>query len=149
MPIALLETKWYVPRSRRGLVLRPRLSERLDQGTASKLVLVSAPAGFGKTTLLTGWLTTRKPLKLLALATTNNARPYTSDAVRTKIFRRPVRSESLPPMTEAAAMTADWASVARNICCGTSAAGEQLHQERAAHRRGGQADTQDNRPPGR
>jgi LuxR family transcriptional regulator, maltose regulon positive regulatory protein len=59
VPIALLETKWYVPRSRPGLVLRPRLSERLDQGTASKLVLVSAPAGFGKTTLLTEWLTAR------------------------------------------------------------------------------------------
>ena len=56
MPIALLETKLYVPRSRRDLVLRPRLSERLDRGTASKLVLVSAPAGFGKTTLLTEWL---------------------------------------------------------------------------------------------
>ena len=56
MPAALLETKLYVPRSRRGLVPRPRLSERLDRGTASKLMLVSAPAGFGKTTLLTEWL---------------------------------------------------------------------------------------------
>ena len=36
---------------------RPRLSERLDRGAASKLMLVSAPAGFGKTTLLTEWLT--------------------------------------------------------------------------------------------
>ena len=36
---------------------RPRLSERLDRGTESKLTLVSAPAGFGKTTLLTEWLT--------------------------------------------------------------------------------------------
>ena len=35
---------------------RPRLSERLDRGAASKLMLVSAPAGFGKTTLLAGWL---------------------------------------------------------------------------------------------
>ncbi len=56
MPTALLETKFYVPRSRRGLVPRPRLSERLDRGTASKFMLVSAPAGFGKTTLLTEWL---------------------------------------------------------------------------------------------
>ena len=56
VPAALLETKFYVPRPRRGLVLRPRLSERLDRGTASKLMLVSAPAGFGKTTLLTEWL---------------------------------------------------------------------------------------------
>ncbi len=46
----------YVPGSRRGLVPRPRLSERLDRGSALKLVLVSAPAGFGKTTLLTQWL---------------------------------------------------------------------------------------------
>ena len=56
MPTALLETKLYVPRSRRGLVPRPRLSERLDRGAASKLMLVSAPAGFGKTTLLAEWL---------------------------------------------------------------------------------------------
>ncbi|HJY65710.1 MAG TPA: BTAD domain-containing putative transcriptional regulator, partial [Streptosporangiaceae bacterium] len=55
-PAALLETKFYVPRSRRDLVPRPRLAERLDRGTALKLVLVSAPAGFGKTTLLTEWL---------------------------------------------------------------------------------------------
>ena len=56
VPALLLETKLYVPRSRRGLVPRPRLSERLDRGTASTLMLVSAPAGFGKTTLLTEWL---------------------------------------------------------------------------------------------
>jgi LuxR family maltose regulon positive regulatory protein len=56
VPIALLETKLYIPQPPRGLVLRPRLSERLDRGAASKLVLVSAPAGFGKTTLLTEWL---------------------------------------------------------------------------------------------
>ncbi|HLK73995.1 MAG TPA: LuxR C-terminal-related transcriptional regulator [Streptosporangiaceae bacterium] len=59
MPIALLETKLYLPRSRRGLVLRPRLIERLDPAIAPKLVLVSAPAGFGKTTLLTEWLAAR------------------------------------------------------------------------------------------
>jgi LuxR family maltose regulon positive regulatory protein len=52
----LLETKLYVPRRRRGLVPRPRLSERLDRGAESKLTLVSAPAGFGKTTLLAEWV---------------------------------------------------------------------------------------------
>ena len=56
VPAPLLETKLYVPRSRRGLVPRPRLIERLDRGSALKLMLVSAPAGFGKTTLLTEWL---------------------------------------------------------------------------------------------
>ncbi len=52
----LLETKLRVPRLRRALVARPRLSERLSRGAESALTLVSAPAGFGKTTLLTEWL---------------------------------------------------------------------------------------------
>jgi LuxR family transcriptional regulator, maltose regulon positive regulatory protein len=52
----LLQTKLYVPRSRLGLVRRPRLIERLSQGTAGKLSLISASAGFGKTTLLAEWL---------------------------------------------------------------------------------------------
>src|SRR5215207_5126288 len=52
----LLETKLHVPRRRHGLVPRPRLSERLSRGTESALTLVSAPAGFGKTTLLAEWL---------------------------------------------------------------------------------------------
>ena len=56
MASPLLETKIYVPRPRRGLVPRPRLSERLNRGAESKLTLVSAPAGFGKTTLLAEWL---------------------------------------------------------------------------------------------
>ena len=56
LPTPLLEIKLYVPRSQRGLVPRPRLSERLDRGIASKLTLVSAPAGFGKSTLLAEWL---------------------------------------------------------------------------------------------
>ena len=52
----LLETKLYLPQWRSGLVRRPRLIERLDQGIEGKLTLVSAPAGFGKTTLLAEWL---------------------------------------------------------------------------------------------
>src|ERR1700730_14746952 len=50
----LLETKLHVPRWRRGLVARPRLSERLSRGAESALTLVSAPAGFGKTPPLVG-----------------------------------------------------------------------------------------------
>jgi LuxR family transcriptional regulator, maltose regulon positive regulatory protein len=58
IPITVLQTKLYVPRPRQGQVARSRLRERLERGTGSKLVLVSAPAGFGKTTLLTEWLAT-------------------------------------------------------------------------------------------
>ena len=56
MASPLLETKLYVPTSRSGLVARPRLTGRLIRGAKSKLTLVSAPAGFGKTTLLAEWL---------------------------------------------------------------------------------------------
>ncbi len=54
--IPLLETKLYIPGWRSGLVSRPRLIERLHEGAERKLTLVSAPAGFGKTTLLAEWL---------------------------------------------------------------------------------------------
>src|SRR5205823_11436918 len=54
----LLQTKLYVPRSGPGLVPRPRLVQRLNQGTVGKLTVISAPAGFGKTTLLAEWLAT-------------------------------------------------------------------------------------------
>ncbi|MGK2320683.1 LuxR C-terminal-related transcriptional regulator [Gordonia rhizosphera] len=54
--ILLVETKLHAPRRRRGVVERARLVERLGLADLPALVLVSAPAGFGKTTLLTEWL---------------------------------------------------------------------------------------------
>ena len=58
MPTPLLTTKLYIPPPRPALVPRPRLVERLNAGldAACRLVLVSAPAGFGKTTLLSEWI---------------------------------------------------------------------------------------------
>jgi LuxR family transcriptional regulator, maltose regulon positive regulatory protein len=61
MASPLLETKLYVPTPRRDLVARPRLTERLSRGAESKLTLISAPAGFGKTTLLAEWLAAAPP----------------------------------------------------------------------------------------
>jgi LuxR family maltose regulon positive regulatory protein len=52
----LLTTKLYIPSTRPELVLRPRLIEQLNKGLHKKLTLISAPAGFGKTTLITEWL---------------------------------------------------------------------------------------------
>jgi LuxR family maltose regulon positive regulatory protein len=52
----LLLTKLSVPSARPSLVSRLRLSERLDEELGGKLTLISAPAGFGKTTLLSMWL---------------------------------------------------------------------------------------------
>jgi LuxR family maltose regulon positive regulatory protein len=51
----LLTTKIHIPPVRSELVSRPHLIVRLDEGLKHKLTLVSAPAGFGKTTLLSEW----------------------------------------------------------------------------------------------
>ncbi len=52
----LLSTKLSIPPLRSRLIARPRLIEKLNQGFECGFVLVSAPAGYGKTTLLTAWL---------------------------------------------------------------------------------------------
>ncbi|MBI4312068.1 MAG: tetratricopeptide repeat protein [Chloroflexi bacterium] len=72
----LLETKCYIPRRRPTLVPRPRLMDRLDRGAEGKLTLVSAPAGFGKTTLLAEWAGAvaagRQPTAWLSLYQSDN-----------------------------------------------------------------------------
>jgi ATP/maltotriose-dependent transcriptional regulator MalT len=57
MPV--LGTKLHLPVPRRRLVARHRLTDRLltEPGSMPRLVLIGAPAGFGKTTLMTQWLT--------------------------------------------------------------------------------------------
>jgi LuxR family transcriptional regulator, maltose regulon positive regulatory protein len=52
----ILTTKLYFPPSRAGIVRRSRLIKRLNEGLSRKLTLISAAAGFGKTTLVSGWL---------------------------------------------------------------------------------------------
>jgi len=52
MPAPILSTKLYIPPPRAKIVLRPRLIERLNEGLQRKLTLISASAGFGKTTLV-------------------------------------------------------------------------------------------------
>jgi len=59
MAAPLLTTKLYIPPVRPECVSRPRLIERLNAGLDRKLTLVSAPAGFGKTTLLSEWVHSR------------------------------------------------------------------------------------------
>jgi LuxR family transcriptional regulator, maltose regulon positive regulatory protein len=56
-PAQLLTTKLYVPSARSNLVPRRHLIDRLHAGLAGKLTLIAAPAGFGKTTLVSAWLT--------------------------------------------------------------------------------------------
>ncbi len=64
----LLLTKLYVPLPRPKIVSRPRLIERLNEGMHCKLILISAPAGFGKTTLVSEWLAgCQRPVAWLSL----------------------------------------------------------------------------------
>ncbi|MFN2196525.1 MAG: hypothetical protein ACK2UW_10430, partial [Anaerolineales bacterium] len=53
--IPILSPKLQVPPSRMLLVSRERLLQRLNEGLHRKLTLISAPAGYGKTTLLSEW----------------------------------------------------------------------------------------------
>ena len=69
----LLATKLHLPRPQPGFVPRPRLVEALDEGRALGLILVCAPAGFGKTVLLADWAKRgSRPAAWLSLDTADN-----------------------------------------------------------------------------
>ena len=70
MSTPILATKLYIPPPRPKIVLRPRLIERLNEGLSAgrKLTLISAPAGFGKTTLVSEWVAgCERPVAWLSL----------------------------------------------------------------------------------
>jgi LuxR family transcriptional regulator, maltose regulon positive regulatory protein len=64
MSTPILTTKLYIPPTRPQLVIRPRLIEQLNEGLflGRKLTLISAPAGFGKTTLVSEWVAVSRRL---------------------------------------------------------------------------------------
>ncbi len=68
LSLNLLATKLFVPPARAHLVSRPRLLDRLQQNVQGKLTLISAPAGFGKSTLLSTWVAgCQRPVAWLSL----------------------------------------------------------------------------------
>jgi LuxR family maltose regulon positive regulatory protein len=98
MTAPLLATKLYIPPPRPSLVPRPRLLERLDEGLRldRRLTLISAPAGFGKSTLLSAWVARcERPVAWLSLDRGDNELQrflaYLVAALRT-----------IPPLAEAA-----------------------------------------------
>ncbi len=73
MSTPILATKLYIPSPRPKSVLRPRLIQRLNEGLHRKLTLVSAPAGFGKTTLVSTWVANcGRPVAWLSLDEADN-----------------------------------------------------------------------------
>jgi LuxR family maltose regulon positive regulatory protein len=70
---ALLFTKLHPPGPRPDFLPRPRLAERLDEALSRGLVLVCAPAGYGKTSLLASWARhSQKPVAWLSLDASDN-----------------------------------------------------------------------------
>lgn len=73
MAAPLLTTKLYLPPIASNLVPRPHLIERLNDGMMVRLILISAPAGFGKSTLMSEWARTiGKPVAWLSLDENDN-----------------------------------------------------------------------------
>ncbi|MCB9097930.1 MAG: hypothetical protein H6632_00205 [Anaerolineales bacterium] len=86
-PLPLVQTKLYRPLVNADLIQRPHLLARLDDGLRHKLSLVSAPPGFGKTTLAAQWLAgCRQPIAWVSLDERDNPLPqflrYVCAAVR-------------------------------------------------------------------
>ena len=72
----ILATKLYIPPPRPKVVLRPRLIERMNEGLHRKLILISAPPGFGKTTLVSEWVAgCKRPAAWLSLDDGDNDPP--------------------------------------------------------------------------
>ncbi len=61
MEAPFLSTKLFIPPARPGLVARPRLMERLSEALIGSLVILSAPAGSGKTTVVVQWISLKQP----------------------------------------------------------------------------------------
>lgn len=73
MSTSILATKLYIPPPRANGVARPRLHARLDESLQQKLTLVAAPAGYGKTTLVSAWIVTcGRPVAWLSLDEDDN-----------------------------------------------------------------------------
>jgi len=119
MSAPLLTTKLYIPPVRPGLVSRPRLIERLNAGLHCKLTLVSAPAGFGKTTLLSEWVAgCRRPVAWLSLDESDNDPvrflPYLVGALQKvdetigQSVQGLLQSPPLPPGASASPDQAEW-----------------------------------------
>lgn len=112
MTDSLLATKFHIPLTRTALVDRQRLSSRLEEGLRGRLVLISAPAGFGKTTLLVSFLAVSvegvawlsldaddnhegRFLRYLAAALQNIDGTIGQDALRTLSAPQPVQPQAV------------------------------------------------------
>jgi LuxR family maltose regulon positive regulatory protein len=102
MSAPVLATKLFIPPPRAKIVLRPRLIERLNEGffAGRKLTLISASAGFGKTTLVSEWVAScGRPVAWLSLDEEDNDLTrfliYLIAALQTLALRSPRRGSEI------------------------------------------------------
>jgi len=107
MSTPILATKLYIPPPRPKIVLRPRLIERMNDGLSSgcKLTLISASAGFGKTTLVSEWVAgCERPAAWLSLDEGDNDPTrfliYLAAALQTLALRSPHRGNEVEGIAE-------------------------------------------------
>ena len=110
MSLPLLQTKLYIPPPRPQLVARPAITTKLQASAAFPLTLIAAPAGFGKTTLVSEWISqTKPPVAWLSLDDEDNDPGrflrYLVAALRTvqpsigEITLASLQAPQLPPIT--------------------------------------------------
>ena len=104
----LLATKLHVPRLQPGFVPRPRLGEALEEGLARRLVLVCAPAGFGKMALLAHWARSGgRPVAWLSVdAADNDPVRFWRHVVAALARVRPGAGERAPPVSPSSRLRA-------------------------------------------
>ncbi len=86
----LLRTKLFIPPPRPNIVPRPRLIEQLNQMIGHKLTLISAPAGFGKTTLVSEWINDLRDTKDEIRITNYKLRNTSYDEINESIKTNPI-----------------------------------------------------------
>ena len=85
MSTPILTTKLYMPLPRPNAVLRSRLIARLNAGMHRKLTLIAAPAGFGKTTVISTWLAARTEDRGMRTETVSSSLSPQSSALSTRV----------------------------------------------------------------
>lgn len=126
MPAQLIKTKLFIPPNRPDQVHRPRLMQRLDVGLTRRLTVLCAPAGFGKSTLLSQWCAARQstagwvsldagdndPVRFLTylVAAVQRVRPELGESARALLSTQPVHLE-----TVATTLVNEWASLAEDL----------------------------------
>ncbi|HEU5101741.1 MAG TPA: LuxR C-terminal-related transcriptional regulator [Roseiflexaceae bacterium] len=121
MSTPILATKLYIPPPRPKVVPRRRLLEQLNQGLHRKLTLISAPAGFGKSTLVSEWVAARTEDRGLRTETSTSSLSPQSSALSTRVAWLSLDQGDSDPTRFLAYLVAALQTIAANLGAGVLA----------------------------